>query len=245
VFVNGIGQSWIPYGGIHTVLGALPALLHPNPEHIIIIGLGSGDTAFAAAGRAETSRVTCVEIIGAQLTTLRRQWEIQPYPGLTRVLTDPRIRHITADGRAYVLRSEPQFDIIEMDALRPTSAYAGNLYSREYFDLLRRRLKPGGFAVTWAPTARVRDTFVSVFPHALLFGDIMVGSSEPIAFDPAQIKVRVAAVRDYYSEAGIDIAALVGPYLAAEPTRFGPGDPRRMTDLNTDLFPRDEFSLPD
>ena len=245
VFVNGIGQSWIPYGGIHTVLGALPALLHPDPKHIIIIGLGSGDTAFAAAGRAETSRVTCVEIIGAQLTTLRRQAEIQPYPGLTRVLTDPRIEHVTGDGRAYVLRSEPVFDIIEMDALRPTSAYAGNLYSREYFDLLRRRLKPGGFAVTWAPTARIRDTFIAVFPHAMLFGDIMIGSSDPIAFDPVEIRRRIGAVRDYYSEAGIDIMGLVAPYLAAGPRRFGPGDARRTTDLNTDLFPRDEFSLPE
>jgi hypothetical protein len=192
VFVNGIGQSWIPYGGIHTVLGALPALLHPDPQNIVIIGLGSGDTAFAAAGRNETTRLTCVEIIGAQLTTLRRHSAIQPYPGLTRVLTDPRIDHVIGDGRAFVLRSGPVFDIIEMDALRPTSAYAGNLYSREYFDLLRRRLKPGGFAVTWAPTARTRDTFASVFPHALVFGDIMIGSNDPIAFDPAVIKVRLA-----------------------------------------------------
>lgn len=245
VFVNGIGQSWIPYGGIHTVLGALPALLHPDPQNIVIIGLGSGDTAFAAAGRSETSRLTCVEIIGAQLTTLRRQSAIQPYPGLTRVLTDPRINHVIGDGRAFVLRSGPVFDIIEMDALRPTSAYAGNLYSREYFDLLRRRLKPGGFAVTWAPTARTRDTFASVFPHALVFGDIMVGSSDPIEFDPAVIKVRLEAVRDYYAEAGIDIVGLVGPYLAGQPHRIGPGDARKTADLNTDLFPRDEFSLPD
>jgi spermidine synthase len=244
VFVNGIGQSWIPYGGIHTVLGALPALLHPDPQNIVIIGLGSGDTAFAAAGRNETTSLTCVEIIGAQLTTLRRQSAIQPYPGLTRVLTDPRIDHVIGDGRAFVLRSGPVFDIIEMDALRPTSAYAGNLYSREYFDLLRRRLKPGGFAVTWVPTARTRDTFASVFPHALVFGDIMVGSNDRIEFDPAIIKVRLAAVRDYYSEAGIDIVSLIGPYLAGQPYRIGPDDARKTTDLNTDLFPRDEFSLP-
>lgn len=245
VFVNGIGQSWIPYGGIHTVLGALPALLHPDPKNIVIIGLGSGDTAFAAAGRSETTRIACVEIIGAQLTTLRRQSAIQPYPGLTRVLTDPRIQHVIGDGRTFVLRSEPVFDIIEMDALRPTSAYAGNLYSREYFDLLRRRLRPGGFAVTWAPTARTRHTFASVFPYAVLFGDIMVGSSEPIVFDPSAIKHRIAAVSDYYAEAGIDIMRLVGPYLTAEPYRIGPGDARQTTDLNTDLFPRDEFALPD
>ena len=188
VFVNGIGQSWIPYGGIHTVLGALPALLHPDPQNIVIIGLGSGDTAFAAAGRSETSRLDLRGDHRGATDDAAPAVGDSAVSGLTRVLTDPRIDHVIGDGRAFVLRSGPVFDIIEMDALRPTSAYAGNLYSREYFDLLRRRLKPGGFAVTWAPTARTRDTFASVFPHALVFGDIMVGSSDPIEFDPAVIK---------------------------------------------------------
>ena len=51
VFVNGMGQSVLPYGDIHTALGALPALVHPNPRDIAIIGLGSGDTVYAAASR--------------------------------------------------------------------------------------------------------------------------------------------------------------------------------------------------
>ena len=85
----------------------------------------------------------------------------------------------------------------------------------------------------------------SVFPYALLLGDIMIGSSAPIAFDPAVITERLAAVRDYYAAAGIDLMTLVHPYLIATPYRIGPGDARQTTDLNTDLFPRDEFSLPD
>ena len=48
------------------------------------------------------------------------------------------------------------YDIIEADALRPTSAFAGNLYSVEYFALLRDHLEPGGYAVTWAATERDR-----------------------------------------------------------------------------------------
>ena len=63
VFVNGIGQSWIPYGGIHTALGALPAFVHPRPETVAVIGLGSGDTVHAIAGRRELTRITCLEII--------------------------------------------------------------------------------------------------------------------------------------------------------------------------------------
>ena len=41
----------------------------------------------------------------------------------------PRIEHVTGDGRTYLMRSGRQFDIIEADALRPTSAFSGNVYS--------------------------------------------------------------------------------------------------------------------
>jgi spermidine synthase len=242
VFVNGIGQSWIPYGGIHTVLGALPVLIHPNPRRLLLVGLGSGDTVFATAARRETERIICVEIIGAQLTTLRAQAAAQPYPGLMRVLNDPRIEHITGDGRAFLQRAYTAFDVIEMDALRPTSAYAGNLYSREYFDLLRRRLAPGGLAVSWSPTPRTRDTFISVFPHALVLDDIIVGSTDPIEFDAVAIEQRAHGLRGYYAEAGVDILAILRPYLSERPERITPDTPRRRSDLNTDLFPRDEFA---
>ena len=65
VFVNGVGQSTIPYGDIHTALGMLPAFLHPAPRDVAIIGLGSGDTVYGVAGRPDITSITCVEIIGA------------------------------------------------------------------------------------------------------------------------------------------------------------------------------------
>ena len=67
--------------------------------------------------------------------------------------------------------------MVEADALRPQSAYAGNLYSVEYFALVRRSLKPGGFGVSWQPTRRTRDTFVKVLPHVLLFKRVLIGSN--------------------------------------------------------------------
>ena len=244
VYVNGLGQSWIPYGGIHTALGALPAFIHPAPADVLIIGLGSGDTAFAAAGRQEIQRLHSVEIIGAQLDTLHRLVRIRPYPGLVALLSDRRVEHHVGDGRAYLLHAGRAFDIIEADALRPTSAYAGNLYSREYFELVKRHLKPGGLAVTWAPTERIQRTFVSVFPHVLAFGDIYVGSNAPIPFDPEVVAARALAMRHYYDVAGIDINAVLRPYLRSRPRLYDPAYRRTVTDLNTDTFPRDEFALP-
>ena len=246
VFANGLGQSWLPFGGIHTVLGALPVLVHAHPESVVVIGLGSGDTVFAAAGRPETSRVQCIEIISCQLQSLRRPDVTMAYPGLSRLLSDPRIRFFNGDGRAYIMRSRERFDVIEADALRPNNAYAGNLYSHEYFDLLRSRLKPGGIAVTWAPTPRIRDTFLSVFPHVVAFPGVLLGSDRPIPFQTEELERRLDEPRwqSHFREADVDIRTLLTPFLKESPRVFAPGAGRPQLDLNSDLFPRDEFLTP-
>lgn len=143
------------------------------------------------------------------------------------------------------MRSRRRFDVIEADALRPTSAFSGNLYSTGYFTLLLTHLRPGGFAVTWSPTTRVQDTFTAVFPYTLSFGDILIGSAEPIAFEPQTIAHRLQepAVRAYYEKAGIAIDALLAPYLTRVPVLIH-GTSRVSADLNEDLFPRDEFAVP-
>jgi spermidine synthase len=249
VFVNGIGQSSIPYGGVHSVLGALPAMLHSAPEDIAIIGLGSGDTLYCAGGRRETRRLVCFEIIGAQQATLRSLARELPYPALRSLMDDRRIEHVTGDGRLHLMNSTLRFDIIEADALRPTSAHSGNLYSEEYFHLLARRLKPGGLAVTWCPTPRVHDTFLRVFPYVLTYGEVAIGSNDPIPFDPPTLKARVTdpEIRAYYERAGIDLLRLMQPYLGpkARLALLGPDfDRSNLRDINTDVFPKDEFALP-
>jgi spermidine synthase len=248
VFVNGLGQSWIPYATVHTALGALPAMLHPAPRDVAVIGLGSGDSLFSIGGRPETQRIDCIEIVGAQIETLRHYAATNRNPALVAMLADPRIRHVTGDGRLYLMQSQARFDIIEADALRPNSAHSGTLYSEGYFQLLRSRLKPGGFAVTWSPTQRVHDTFVRVFPYVLSYGHIVIGSSDPITVDAAAVRARFdsSSVRNYYERGKVDVLKVLYPYL-------GPGarawllDPNfnrsQLTNFNTDVFPKDEFEL--
>lgn len=249
VMGGGLGLSWIPYGGIHTFLGAFPALLHPDPERVAVIGLGSGDTAFSLGGRPETERIDVIEIIGSQTDLLEAFNERYPYPGVRRLLHDPRFRIHIGDGRTFLRRSDEGYDLIEADALRPTSAYAGNLYSLEYFELLRSRLRPGGFAVTWAPTPRTQRTFVRVFPYVLLIGQLAVGSETPIVFDPEIFWERLEdpSVLGYYQRARIDIRRELKSFVGVYPFQFiGPEHDRSaLKDVNQDLFARDEFLVPD
>lgn len=245
VFVNGLGQSQLPYGGIHTELGALPALLHPSPENAAVIGLGSGDTLFGIAGRAEVQRIVSIEIIKPQIDTLRELFTRNGYAGLSVVLGDPRIHHVFGDGRLVLGVGGEKFDIIEADALRPQSAYAGNLYSEEYFQLLLGQLKPGGYAVTWAPTPRVTRTFVKTFPHVVGFESILIGSSQPVQIDLQTIASRLSEprVQNYYAAAGVNIGVAIR-LLLGKMRAYTKHEALAQGDTNTDLFPRDEFEIP-
>lgn len=244
VFLGGISQSWLPYGGVHTALGALPALLHPNPEEIALIGLASGDTLFAIGANEATRTIESLEIMAPQLPTLQRVAQLGRYPAAALLLDDPRIRHHNVDGRIYLRRARGRYDIVEADPLLPRSSSAGNLYSVEYFRVLSDSLKPGGLAVTWLPTMRTLDTFASVFPYVLRFGDVGIGSLSPIPYDREQVRSRMNSpfTRAYFERGAIDVAAVLAPYLSTSP--LVPSPPHHSRDLNRDLFPMDEFGIP-
>jgi len=245
VFVNGKHHSTIPFGGTHTRLGAAPAIVHPAPQDVAIIGLGSGDTAWASACRPETRSVTVFEISGGQPGLLAEFAARTRYPPLVSFLGDPRVRILVEDGRRALQSSAAQYDVIEADALWPSVAYSGNLYSEEFFSMCARRLKPGGLVCTWAPTPRIYSTFVTVMPYVIGLGDrqVLVGSNEPLDVDLPAWRVRLDSpeVRAYLGDEGVASTDWMLERLQAL-HRSGRREPER--DRNRDLFPRDEFNSP-
>jgi spermidine synthase len=237
--VNGKGNSWLPFGGVHTVLGALPAVVHPAPRQVAVVGLGSGDTAWAAGCRRETLSVTVFEISSPQPRILRRFAAQEKLPELRTFLSDPRVRLRLEDGRRALEASADAYDTIETDAIWPESAGSGNLYSLEFFRTCAKRLRPGGLMCTWAPTPRVRATFRSVFPHVLDAegGLILIGSEYPLQLDVAAWQARLAASASYLGELR---AQTIADRLSGLRPAEGPID----VTPNRDLFPRDEFASP-
>lgn len=239
VWVNGKTQSFIPYGGDHTLLGALPALVHEQPLDVAVIGLGSGNTAWAAGCRDETRSLTVFEIAAGQARLLRRLVEQPGQRQLARFLEDPRLRLVVADGRNALERGERLYDFIEADALRPSSAYSGNLYSLEFFERCARRLKPGGLMCSWAPTPRVAATFRRAFAHVLQFNDgaFLIGSGQALAVDHEAWRARADSVEGYL---GRRLANQVRAALSTgKPLQTAPA-----LEVNRDLYPRDEFRMP-
>src|SRR5438093_2275315 len=240
---NGKGQGALPFFEGHTLLGAVPAILHGGPQDVAIIGLGTGGTAWAAACRPETADVTVYEIFGPQRRLLEAFRSRERYPPLEGFLRDPRIRIEVADGRNALERSARRFDLIEADPIFPDRAYSGNLYSVEFFRRCAGKLKPGGLVCTWAPTARIYASFHAAFPHVVGLENrsIVVGSNEPIPVD-VEAWVARATSPAVVSYLGAELSQEVVKRVQKCKTLVRTG--RRAVDLNHDLFPRDEFLTP-
>jgi spermidine synthase len=179
---------------LHRIIGHLPMVLHPSPVDALVIGLGGGATG-GAVSQYPGTRVQIVELSDS----VRRASAFFAHVNYD-VLNRPNVRIRVDDGRNFLLLSGEKFDVITADIIQPIHAGAGNLYSREYFTLVRDALKPRGLALQWIghrPPSQynlIMRTFLAVFPHATLWldGNLMVGSHEPLRLEPGTVAVKRA-----------------------------------------------------
>ena len=197
------------------VLGAVAMLAHPRPEQVAIVGWGSGVTAYTTTFFPELKRVDVMEIERAVI-------EAAPFfhPVNGKVDQHPKLRVIYDDARSRLLTSKQQYDVIVSEPSNPWMTGVSGLFSRDYYRLVKKRLKPGGVFGQWlqlyridaASVALVLRTLLDSFPHAQLwFSDLhdvlLLGSEQP--FRLSLDRVRRAFEAD----------ARLGVHLAA----YGPG----------------------
>ena len=124
-----------------------PVAVHPRPRHALLISYGVGLTARALTRTKEFETIDVVDISKDILEMGRIVFE---EPG-TFPLDDPRVRVHVEDGRFFLLAGERKFDVITAEPPPPKAAGIVNLYSKEYFELIRRRLAAGGVTTYWLP----------------------------------------------------------------------------------------------
>jgi len=160
-------------------------------------------------------------------------------------MNDKRVNLILQDGRYFLHRNPKLYDIIEADALRPKSSYSGNLYSVEYFQLLKSRLKKGGMAITWGATGRIRDGFAKVFPYVYeIDGFMIIGSNQALDFNEEVILKRAnnSFTQNYYSQANININEVLAKKLKTIKVVQN-GKLLNTKRVNSDMWPKDEFDF--
>jgi spermidine synthase len=177
---------------LHRSIGHLPMVLHRDPKHALVIGLGGGATA-GAVSQYPAARVDVVELSDSVIHGARFFKHVN-----YSVLERPNVSLRRDDGRNFLMFTTRRFDVITADIIQPDHAGAGNLYSREYFQLVRRALAEDGLVLQWIGHRRVAHyklimrTFLDVFPNATLWngGSLLVGSVRPFHLDLSTIDRR-------------------------------------------------------
>jgi spermidine synthase len=156
---------------IHRQLAHLPILFHPEPKEILVVGLGGGSTVGGAIRYPMVEQIDVVELVPGVVEAARLFDETN-----FGALDDPRVNVILGDGRNYLLVSEKKYDIIEADIIPPRHAMATNLYSADYYRLVKSRLKPGGMVCQWFDRSLPPElykmllrTFLEAFPNTTVW----------------------------------------------------------------------------
>lgn len=158
--------------------------LHRAPRDVLMIGLGSGSWASVVSRRRGLEHLTIVEINPGYLKL------IPQYPEVAGVLTDPKVQVEIDDGRRWLVRNPHRtFDLIVANTSFHWRASATNLLSREFLELVRAHLRPGGvYYYNTTGSDRVSKTGATVFPHALRVMHFLAVSDAPLHLDPERFR---------------------------------------------------------
>ncbi|HVM16016.1 MAG TPA: fused MFS/spermidine synthase [Gaiellaceae bacterium] len=168
-------------GGVWDTFQAVPSLLDRPPRRIAILGNAGGTVARALATFHPQAAVDGVEIDPA-VTDVGERW--------FGMRDNPRLETHDQDARPFLRRTPHRYDLIVVDAYhQPYVPFY--LATREFFELVRERLRQGGIVALNVATVPGDDrleralagTLASVFPEvrvwpALRFNHIVLGFAE-------------------------------------------------------------------
>ncbi len=145
LFMDGAVQSAAEDEALYHEMLVQPAmLLHPNPRDVLIIGGGEGATLREVLAHRSVRSATMVDIDG-EAVELCREFLPSWHRG---AFEDSRTRLIYADGRAFVEASDDLYDVVIVDVVDMLeNGPALRLYTRQFYEILRRRLRPQGIVM--------------------------------------------------------------------------------------------------
>lgn len=206
---------------LQRMLGHFTTLVPESPRSVLVIGFGAGVTAGSVSIDPRVERLTIAEI----------ERMVPQFVGMhfgdhnERVAQNPKTRLVIDDARHFLLTTDETFDAITSDPFDPWVKGAATLYTREFFELMKRKLNPGGVVTVFvqlyeAGIEAVKSeiaTFVDVFPNATIWANthqgtgydvVLMGQAEPTRIDLDRWDLRLNApeyadVRRSLSEIGI------------------------------------------
>jgi spermidine synthase len=178
---------------VNAWLAALPTLLRPAARSLLVVGLGGG--ALLEAAPASLASIDVIELEPQIVEANRRVAAVRARDPLA----DPRVHIVENDARGALLLTRRRWDAIVSQPSHPWTAGASHLYTREFFELVKGHLAPGGVFVQWIGLGFVDEgllralvsTLTSVFPQVRVYqpGDLpaLLFAASQEAFPPESV----------------------------------------------------------
>ncbi|MEA3246024.1 MAG: fused MFS/spermidine synthase [Gemmatimonadota bacterium] len=225
---------------LQRMLGHLTTLVPKSPKRVLVIACGAGVTAGAASIDPMVEKQTIVEIEPLVPKVVSRYFGAENF----HVVDNPKVEVITDDARHYVLTTKEKFDAITSDPFDPWVKGAATLYTKEFFEIAKERLNPGGVVTVFVQLYESNlqavksevATFLSVFPNGMVFGNeyqgggydvVLLGQKEDAPIDIDAIEARLARpeyapVRQSLAEIGFYSATDLFSTFAAQGPALAP-----------------------
>jgi spermidine synthase len=183
---------------INRMLGHIPALLHPRPQSVLVVGCGGGVTAGSFVLYPEVKKIVICEIERMMPEIVVPFFSRENYD----VIKDPRVQVVYDDARHYIFTTKEKFDIITSDTIDPWVKGTAGLYTKEYYELCRQHLNPGGVVTQWLPLYVTNSTvikselatFFDVFPNGVIWGNgdmVVTASADPMRINVDEMQQRL------------------------------------------------------
>ncbi len=206
---------------LQRMLGHFTTLVPKSPKRVLVIGCGAGATAGAVSIDQNVESLTIAEIEPLVPRVVSEHFGEHNF----HVVRNPKTHVVIDDARHFLLTTDERFDAITSDPLDPWVKGAATLYTKEFFELAKSKLNPGGTVTLFVqlyestPEAVKSEigTFFEVFPNGVIWGNthqgrgydtVLMGTVEAPHFDVDEWEARLnspqyAAVKDSLREISI------------------------------------------
>ena len=209
---------------LQRMLGHFTTLIPKDPKRVLVIGCGAGVTAGAVSIEPRLEQITIAEIEPLVPQVVSTYFAEHNFD----VVRNPKTRIHLDDARHYLLTTDEKFDAITSDPLDPWVKGAAMLYTREFFEIVKAHLNPGGVVTLFVQlyesnTPAVKSeiaTFMEAFPNGIVWGNtqegrgydlVLMAQLEPTTIDVDEMQKKLTSpeyvrVAQSLREVGIDSA---------------------------------------
>jgi spermidine synthase len=190
---------------LQRMLGHLTTLIPAAPRSVLVIGCGAGVTAGAVSIDPAVEHETIAEIEPLVPRVVSTYFSEHNFD----VVRNPKVTVENDDARHFILTTKQKFDAVTSDPLDPWVKGAAMLYTREFFEIVKRHLNPGGAVTLFVQLYESNEdavkseiaTFFEAFPNGVVWGNtnngqgydlVLLGQAEPTRIDVDAIQARLS-----------------------------------------------------